>query len=84
MLNIKVAGPGCPNCQKLETLCKEVIDEEGMNANIEKITDTNEISELGILMTPGLLVNDEVLSSGKIPNKPTLKHWLQDRASVDG
>jgi len=80
MLQIKVVGSGCPNCLKLESLCKEVIDENEIDAEIEKVTDLNKFADLGIFMTPGLVVNDEVVSSGKIPTKSTLQHWLQERA----
>ncbi len=78
MLNIKVVGSGCSNCLKLETLCKEVISESGYQANIEKVTDVNDFANLGVFMTPGLVVNDKVLSQGKIPTKSTLDHWLKD------
>ena len=76
MLNIKVVGSGCPNCQKLEELCREVINENNIDAEIEKITDVNRFADLGIFMTPGLLLNDKVMSSGKIPTKSTLTHWI--------
>ena len=81
MLQIKVVGSGCPNCQKLEALCHEVIDESDLPAQIEKVTDVNQFADLGIFMTPGLIVNDEVVSSGKIPTKDTLQRWLQERMS---
>lgn len=76
MLNIKVVGSGCSNCQKLETLCNEVVLEKGFEANIEKVTNVNDFANLGVFMTPGLIVNDNVLSQGKIPTKSTLEHWL--------
>ena len=76
MHNIKVVGSGCPNCLKLETLVREVVDENSFKANIEKVTDVNDFADLGVLMTPGLIVNDNVLSQGKIPTKSTLEHWL--------
>jgi len=79
MLQIKVVGSGCPNCQKLEALCKEVINENNLDAQIEKVTDVNQFADLGIFMTPGLVVNDEVVSSGKIPTKATLQGWLQEK-----
>ena len=76
MLNIKVVGSGCPNCRKIEDLCHEVINESNILAEIEKITDINKFADLGILITPGLLLNDKVVSSGKIPTKATLAHWI--------
>jgi small redox-active disulfide protein 2 len=78
MLNIKVVGSGCPTCQKLEALCKEVINENNIVAEIEKITDFNQFADFGIFMTPGLLLNNKVVSSGKLPTKSTLTHWIID------
>lgn len=81
MLNIKVVGSGCPNCQKLEALCNEVVSESGLEANIEKVTDVNNFADLGVFITPGLIVNENVLSQGKIPTKSTLEHWLNNAKS---
>ncbi len=76
MLNIKVVGSGCPNCQKLAALCREVVEENNIQAEIEKITDVNTFADIGIMMTPGLLLNNKVISSGKIPTKTTLTQWI--------
>lgn len=81
MLNIKVVGPGCMNCEKLAKMCKEIISENNIDATIEKITDIKKFAGLGIFLTPGLLLNDKVVSSGKIPLKPTLEHWIRDAAN---
>lgn len=81
MLKIKVVGSGCPNCQKLEALCREVTTEQNINTDIEKVTNFNDFADLGIFRTPGLIVNDEVLSQGKIPTKSTLEHWLKNMAN---
>ncbi len=78
MLNIKVVGSGCVNCQKLEALCREVVAENQIEAEIEKVTDFNKFAELGIYMTPGLIINDKIVSSGKLPTKATLAHWLEN------
>lgn len=80
MLHIKVVGSGCPNCQNLEKMCQEVIIENDLEGYVEKVTDINKFAELGVLMTPGLIVNGKVLSSGKIPVKSTLAHWLIETA----
>lgn len=77
MLDIKVLGTGCPNCIRLENLCKEIVLERNWEANIEKITDFNEFGNYGVMMTPGLVINGKVLSQGKIPVKSTLEHWLE-------
>jgi small redox-active disulfide protein 2 len=78
MINIKVVGSGCPNCQKLAEMCHQVIEENNIQAEIEKVTDVNKFADMGIFMTPGLLLNNKVISSGKIPTKTTLTHWIID------
>ena len=78
MLDIKVLGPGCANCIKLENLVKEVVSERNLSANIEKVTDRDKFMDYGVMLTPGLVVNGKVLSSGKIPTKSTLEHWLKE------
>lgn len=78
MLDIKVLGPGCANCIKLENLVKEVVAENNLPANVEKITDRNKFMDYGVMLTPGLVVNGKVLAMGKIPTKSTLVHWLED------
>lgn len=78
MLNIKIVGSGCPNCQKLESMCREAAAENNIDAVFEKVTNVNQFADLGIMMTPGLIVNNKVLSQGKIPTKLTLAHWLID------
>ena len=78
MMQIKVVGGGCSNCVKLAALCKEVVIENNIEAEINKITDINHFAELGVMMTPGLIINDRVVSQGKIPTKSTLAHWIQD------
>jgi small redox-active disulfide protein 2 len=85
MLNIKVVGSGCPNCQKLAALCSEVIEENNISAEIEKVTDINTFADLGILVTPGLLIDNKVVSWGKIPAKSLLTEWITEagRASSE-
>jgi len=63
---------------KLEALCREVVAENNITAEIKKVTDFNKFADFGIMMTPGLLINNKVVSSGKIPVKSTLTHWILD------
>lgn len=77
-MNIKVLGPGCPNCVRLENLCNEVVKELGIDAQVEKITDRNEYGKYGVMLTPGLVVNGKVLLQGKVPTKATLTNWLKN------
>ncbi len=78
MLNIKVLGSGCTNCINLEKLCREVVTENSIEAEIEKVTDYKDIMSYGIMSTPGLVVNGKVIHSGKLPTKSTVTHWLMD------
>ncbi len=78
MLNIQIIGSGCPNCLKLEELCRKVVIKNNLKASIEKITDMNTFGDFGIFITPGLVVNGKILSQGKIPTETTLIHWLSN------
>lgn len=82
MLKIKIVGGGCSNCEKLALLCDEVITEHKLNAELVKVTDLNLFAELGVFITPGLVVNDKVLSQGKIPVKSTLENWILKENSL--
>ena len=76
MISILVAGPGCMNCNKLAQMCNEIVVEKGIDAAVDKVTDLNQITALGIMMTPGLIINGKVISSGKVPLKSTLENWI--------
>lgn len=76
MLTIKVLGSGCANCKNLENLCKEVVAENSIDATIEKVTELKDIMSYGVMSTPGLVVNEKVIHTGKLPTKSTLTHWL--------
>ncbi|NWJ46970.1 MAG: TM0996/MTH895 family glutaredoxin-like protein [Chloroflexi bacterium] len=76
MLNVKVLGSGCANCKKLEGLVRKVVDEQGLVAEVEKVTDYAEIMKWNVMSTPGLVVNDKVVSTGRIPKESEVKAWL--------
>ena len=76
-MKIEVLGPGCKNCEKLEQDVEKALRELNIQASVVKITDIGEISSYGILMTPGLVINGKVYSSGKIPSIATLKKWIE-------
>ena len=80
MLDIKVLGPGCANCRKVESLVREVLAEHKLEAAIEKVTDRNRFLDYGLMMTPGLWVNGKLVSSGKIPAKSLVEQWLLEAA----
>ncbi len=75
-MEIKVLGSGCANCKRLEALAREVVGELGVPAEIEKVTDFKQIMSYGILATPGLVIDGEVKSAGRIPNKAELSSWI--------
>ena len=78
-MEIKVFGPGCANCHKLEELAKTAAKELGVDANIVKITDMGEIMRHGILSTPGLMVNDKLKHSGKpLPSLEKVKALIKE------
>ena len=75
-MEIKVLGPGCANCKRLEAIVREVVAEMGAAAAIEKVTDFKEIVSYGILATPGLVIDGEVKSAGRIPAKAEITSWV--------
>lgn len=78
MLEIRVLGSGCANCQKLEQLVFNVCAENNLNADIQKITDYKEFGKYGVISTPGLVVNGKAVSQGKIPTEPMIENWLRE------
>jgi len=76
-MEIKVLGPGCPKCNQTEKIVKEVVAEEGVDAQIEKVTNAMEIAGYGVFGTPAVVVNGEVKSVGKIPSKEDVKTWIR-------
>lgn len=76
MLEIKVLGPGCPNCEKVEAIAKKAVTNFGVEAQIEKITDYMEIMNYNVLATPGLVINEKLVSAGRIPNETEVMTWV--------
>ncbi len=78
MLHIKVLGPGCSNCEKLASVAKKAVANFGLPATIEKITDYSEIRRYQVLATPGLVVNEKLVSAGRIPSDAEVMTWIAD------
>lgn len=77
-MQVKILGTGCPNCQRLERVAREAAEEAGIAAEFIKVTDFREIMEYPILGTPGLVINEQVKSSGRIPRKEQIVAWLKE------
>ncbi len=76
MLTIKVLGSGCANCKRLEQIAYKVVTEMSIEAEVVKVTDYNDIMTYNVLSTPGLVINDKVVLSGRIPTPAEVKTWL--------
>ena len=82
MLTIKVLGSGCANCKRLEQIAKQVIKEMSIEAEVVKVTEYPEIMKYNVLSTPGLVVNEKVVSSGRIPTPAEVTIWLANALEV--
>ncbi len=75
-MDIKVLGTGCPKCNKLEKLVKEVVQETGADADFEKVSDVNQIAKAGVMLTPALMIDGEIKVAGKVPSKQELAKMI--------
>ncbi len=78
MLNIKVLGPGCANCGKVETIARQAVTSLGVEAQVEKVTNRTEFAQYGLLATPGLVINEKLVCGGRIPEEAEVITWLAD------
>ena len=75
-MKIKILGTGCAKCNQVEKTAREVVKELEIDASIEEIKDIRKIMEYNILITPGLVVNEEVVISGRIPSKAEMTQLI--------
>ena len=78
MLTVKVLGTGCPKCKKLEELARSAVAEMAIEADVQKVTDIASIMDYDVLVTPGLVINETVVSSGRLPSVAEISTWLAD------
>jgi small redox-active disulfide protein 2 len=76
MKNIKVLGTGCRNCQVTYRLIDEVARAKGVAIELEKVEKIEEIMRLGVLMTPGVIVDGKIVHSGGVPDRKKIESWL--------
>ena len=78
MISIKILGAGCKKCQTLETKVRNLVSMNNIEASVEKVTDIQEMVRYGIMMTPGLIINEKVKSFGIIPKDDQIINWLKE------
>jgi small redox-active disulfide protein 2 len=82
MITIKVLGSGCANCKRLEQMARKAVSDLAVEADVIKVTEYPEIMKYGILSTPGLVVNEKVVSSGRIPTSEEVTAWVAEAQKV--
>ncbi len=83
-MEIKVLGTGCPNCKRLEKIAREALAEMGVEATVIKVTDISDIMAYDILTTPGLVIDERVVSSGRVPSKAEVTSMIATALSEAG
>ncbi len=76
-MNIKVLGTGCSNCKTLEKLVRSTVEEMKIDATVEKVEDIQQIMGYGIMRTPGLVIDEKVVLSGKVPSAKELVELIE-------
>ena len=76
-MKVQILGTGCPKCRKLAELAEAAVAEAGVDAEVVKVTDINEIMEFNVMVTPALAIDGEVKSAGRIPKPEEIKDWLR-------
>jgi small redox-active disulfide protein 2 len=78
-MDIKILGTGCANCKNLETNTRTALDDLGLIVEIDKVTDPGEIISWGVMSTPALVIDDEVVLSGRVPPADQIRQLLAAR-----
>ena len=76
-MEVKVLGAGCPNCKRLEKLTRQALGELGVEAEVVKVTEMDKIMAYDILATPALVIDENVVVSGRVPRKDEISAWIQ-------
>ena len=75
-MKIKILGTGCAKCHQLEQVARDVVKELAIDATVEEVKDIKKIMNYHILTTPGLVINEELVCSGKVPNKAEVTQFI--------
>jgi small redox-active disulfide protein 2 len=76
MLTVKILGSGCPNCKKLEAIARQAAAQLSVEANFVKVTDYADIMAYNVMSTPGLVINEKLVSVGRLPSPAEITSWL--------
>jgi small redox-active disulfide protein 2 len=76
MVNVKILGSGCKKCENLEAKVRNIVTSNDLNVEVEKVTDINKMVDYGIMMTPALVINEKVVSTGIIPKDEQILNWI--------
>lgn len=76
MITVKVLGSGCSRCIQLEKIVRKVVEAQGTDVQVEKVTEIQEIMKYNILSTPGLVINGKLVSAGRVPSETDIALWL--------
>ena len=77
-MEVKILGTGCPKCKRLEQLAHEAVQEAGVQATITHVTNMQQIMAYPIMSTPGLVINEQLRSSGRLPRKQEIITWIKE------
>lgn len=77
MLTVKILGSGCANCRKLEATARQAAAQAGVEADFVKVTDMKAMLAYDLMSSPGLVINEKLVSSGRIPSVAEIAKWLQ-------
>ena len=83
MVTVKILGAGCENCRKVESLARQAAASMGIEAQLIKVTSQREIAAYKVLMTPGLVINERLVSAGRIPTEAEVTTWIVNALEAD-
>jgi len=79
---VKVLGTGCPKCQETKRLIFNALAELQLAADVQEVKDPKEIAKHGVMLTPAVIINNQIVSEGRIPTYEEVKKWFIERATT--